>query len=183
MPLVLWRWLGSLGLALLLPMAAAVAVTFDPAALPASFQFRIANKHSGLCWDVPNGKPEPGLGVQQYPCHSGTAQTWTVEQRADTQNRAYLLIHSVADPAYCVAKSAQGQLILDLCSAPQVSDRIEWRMDRRTPNGFYVPFINPLRSAGCIDVPSGSVANATILQVYGNCHLGPNQAWVLLPLN
>lgn len=185
MPLRAFSRLVALCLAgvLALSAAAALAVTFDPATLPATFQFRIANQHSGLCWDVPYGKPEPGLGVQQYPCHTGSGQAWTVEQRTDAQNRAYLLIHSVADPLYCVAQSAQRQLVLDVCSAPQVSNLIEWRMDRRTPKGFYVPFINPVRSAGCIDVPSGSVADGTVLQVYDNCHLGPNQTWVLLPLN
>lgn len=38
---------------------------------------RIVAKHSGQCLDVPSGRSEDRLFIQQFSCHSGPSQRWT----------------------------------------------------------------------------------------------------------
>jgi hypothetical protein len=160
-------------------LSPARAVTFDPFALPPEdFPFRIASKHSGLCWDVPGGNIVPGQALQQWFCHTGTNQNWNIVRMWDPNSRRdFLLIRNAAQPDFC-AGVRQGGVILDKCDRPE-GTLLEWRMDRRT--GFLVFQIVALRTAGCFDVRGGTMSEGGALQLFDPCHGGLNQSWVLLP--
>lgn len=174
---VVIRWMSCILGLLLLGLPAAEAVDFNPISdpIPPDYPFRIASKHSGMCWDVPGGDFRRGQALQQWYCHTGASQTWNIVKKRES-GRDILLIQNAAHPQYCVG-TRQGQLILDKCNAPEGTE-LAWDLFR---HAFHVNRIYPLRVRGCIDVWGATMSEGGPLQLFEDCHGGLNQSWVLLP--
>jgi hypothetical protein len=148
--------------------------------IPPNVKFRIASDYSGLCWDVA-GPFRSGTPVQQFPCHTGDNQMWTIELAPPG---GFLIVN--ANRSFCVglAPPPSRQLAIQNCTPPLVGSARFWDFLRIDPSGR-PRSINQIKlrtvtSPGdCVDVTGASLGPAA-LQLFG-CHNGADQTWLLLP--
>jgi hypothetical protein len=159
-------------------LCAGASVSAQP--IPSNVQFRIASDYSGLCWDVA-GPFRAGTPVQQYPCHTGDNQMWTIESAPPG---GFLIVSANRSLCVGLAPPPSRQLAIQNCTPPSVGSARVWdfvRTDRSgRPCSINQIKLMPATSPGdCIDVTRASLTPVE-LQLFG-CHNGADQTWLLLP--
>jgi hypothetical protein len=132
----------------------------------------IVSKNSGKCLDVAGAGTHDGANVQQYDCHSGANQLWTL---TDKGNGYYLITAKNSGKCLDVAGVAthNGANVqqYDCHSGPNQL----WTLTDKG-NGYYL--ITAKNSGKCLDVAGVATHNGANVQQY-DCHSGPNQLWTL----
>ena len=132
----------------------------------------IVSKNSGKCLDVAGAGTHDGANVQQYDCHSGANQLWTL---TDKGNGYYLITAKNSGKCLDVAGVAthNGANVqqYDCHSGPNQL----WTLTDKG-NGYYL--ITAKNSGKCLDVAGVATHSGANVQQY-DCHSGANQLWKL----
>ena len=144
----------------------------------------LANKHSGLCLDIPNGSMDNGVIVQQYACHGGANQLW-FKRPVDADVRAngswdfyweYVNLNSGLCLDVANGSTADGAQIVQY-ECHQGANQA-WREYRHVYYGsdmreYYTVSLYNRNSGKCLDIPESSLQPVPVEQY--TCHYGDNQ--------
>lgn len=159
----------SLSLAASTLMAIAIAA-LPPPITAVGETLQIRNLNNDLCLDVPGGRADRHLKIQQYRCREGgdkwiSAQLWTLEKIGD-----YVQIRN-PHSGQCLDipdGRAANHINVQQYDCRQRGDRWLsaqlWSLERIEG---YVQIRN-LRTGLCLDVPAGAPQNHAVIQQY-NC--------------
>jgi len=129
-------------------------------------------KHSGKCLDVAGVATHNGANIQQYDCHSGPNQRWTL---TDKGGGYYLVTAKNSNKCMDVASVAthNGANIqqYDCHSGPNQL----WQI---IPQGGGYYMVTAKHSGKCLDVAGAGKGNGDNIHQW-DCHGGDNQLWQL----
>ena len=136
--------------------------------------YQIVNVNSGRCLDVRDGKTTNGAVVQQYGCHGGTNQMWTLKRIGSSDRWE---VHSVKG-GKCLdvtnfSKADGAKLQMWSCHGGKNQ---QFRFRGFLAGGFEYELAQAKAPGTCADVQGWSKGNMADVQTY-SCHEGANQRW------
>ncbi|MBC9730383.1 RICIN domain-containing protein [Streptomyces sp. TRM68367] len=130
----------------------------------------LAARHSGKCADVASSSTANGATLQQWSCHDGTNQQWTLR---DLGNGYMQLVAQHSGKCLDVASSSTANgATLQQWSCHDGTNQ-QWQL--RDAGDGYVSLV-ARHSGKCVDVSSRSSADGARLLQW-SCHGGTNQQW------
>ncbi len=139
--------------------------------------YTVVNQNSGLCVDDTNFGTTNATPVQQWGCGGGTNQQWQFRSAGSGYYQVVNRLAAAQNQSWDVnggtTATAPGATIQTWAYAGATNQ--QWQ-PVALGNGYYRLVV---RSSGlCLDVPSASTANGTVLQ-QNTCNGGTAQAWRL----
>ena len=151
----------------------------DPPATRPGLHVRLLNVESGDCLKYLRAQP-PGVSpVGMGRCSGGDDEKWTIGPtplNAGDLDSGRFQLHPGNDHTLCLVSDPEapgGLALSSACTARGATVSFEYLTGGG--QGFTV---RSARGDRCLDVPSGSTASGTPLQLYP-CHGGSNQVWSL----
>ncbi|MES1188018.1 MAG: RICIN domain-containing protein [Myxococcales bacterium] len=135
--------------------------------------FRIAAINSKKCLDVPNASLASGVPLQQYDCHTGTNQRWTITARAKPKN--LYAHHSAKCLDVSQASTADNAYVIQFGCRSQANQKFSMGAATVVNGVSYVSLVAS-HSGKCLDVFDASGSNGARVQQY-ICNNGDNQKW------
>jgi hypothetical protein len=134
--------------------------------------YEIKAKHSGLCLDIAGVGMQNAANAQQYDCHGGPNQQWTLTDKGG----GYFLVtakHSGKCLDVTGPSTANGANIYQWdCHG---GDNQLWQF---IPQGQGYYMVTAKHSGKCLDVAGAGKANGDNVHQW-DCHGGDNQLWRL----
>ncbi len=137
--------------------------------LPHGSGWRLRHATSGYCVDVPGGTGHSGEDLQLYPCHSGSAQRFTIGSGGSFKHANLCFdVEGANNGSSIVGRKVQ----LYTCKSSSDDSRFNqlWH------------FRGPIETLGskCLDIRGGTYANGTDVRVW-SCHGATNQQFDYYP--
>ena len=139
----------------------------------------IMNVHSRKCFDIAGGNTGNNANVQQYTCHAGDNQRWTL---AATSQPNTVLLKSSQNLSKCLdvaggsTQDGANIQMYECHGGPAQQFRFQ---ETGTYSEFYLVNVH---SGKCIDIAGGSVNNHANVQQF-TCHGGGSQRFKWLWTN
>lgn len=136
--------------------------------------YQIVNVNSGRCLDLRDWNLSDGAVVQQFGCHGGKNQMFTLHRVGSSDNYSVRAVYGGRCLDITAGSKADGaKLQLWDCHGGKNQ---QFRFRGFASGGFDFEFARSNSTNSCADVASWSKSNGANIQQY-TCHGGANQRW------
>jgi hypothetical protein len=147
-------------------------------------EYLIQSVQSSLCLDIEAASEKENANVQQYRCKGSSNQRFRI-QPIIFDDALYVTFQNVKsgrsltiDPGTLGRRS--DNIVQKLQTVYTNEEVVLWQLDYVQADAFMIRSFD--WHAGCLDIENASMEQKANVQVFQDCHEGPNQLFRLIPI-